>query len=237
MSRFRCFDTYNLKKISSSDYTTDVKRKTIFNEYQTIAIGNFSYQNGVSQNAIPPGYLQKDNGAYYYGPVYVTTNAPNNNNCLIGAKNYELLYDVLFGSHPSPNNTNLELSYNGESWQGNILKTEFRPIGSIGPAIINIPNGTQNTMNYAARQDFSPKYEDSPNPPDAFPGMVIDPSYNIFYPRCDTKEIANNYIKNVRFNFTVAELENKELVNYMRENNSKQYKQFPYQLNFKDTTC
>ena len=29
MSRFRCFDTYNLTQSTSSDRTTDVKRKTI----------------------------------------------------------------------------------------------------------------------------------------------------------------------------------------------------------------
>ena len=238
MSRFRCFDTYNLKNTSGSDYTIERKRKTIFTEYQTIAIGNVSYQKGLTENVIPPGYLKKDNGAYYYGPVYVTTDDPKVNNCLIGAKNYELLYDVLFGSQPSPDDIkDINVTYNGDAWQGNVLKTDFQSIGNIGPAISNTPNGYQNKMDYAARQDFLPKYDDVPNPPDKFPGMVIDPSYNIFYPRCNTKDLGNNYVKNVKFNLTAAQLENTELVNYIRRTAAKQYKQFPYQLNFQNTTC
>ena len=94
MSRFRCFDTYNLQNTSSSDHTTDVRRQTIFTEYQTIAIGNVNFQKGLTEGVIPPGYLRKDNGSHYYGPVYVTTDDIAVNNCLIGAKNYSLLYDV-----------------------------------------------------------------------------------------------------------------------------------------------
>ena len=238
MSRFRCFDTYNLQNTSSSDYITGRKRKTIFTEYQTIAIGNVNFQKGLTENVIPPGYLRKDNGAHYYGPVYVTTDDIAVNNCLIGAKNYELLYDVLFGAQPSPDDVkNLNITYNGDAWQGNILKTDFQSIGNIGPAISNTPNGYHNKMNYAARQDFLPKYDDNPNPPDAFPGIIIDPCYNIFYPRCNTTELGNNYIKNVKFNLTAAQFENTELVNYIRKTSSRQYKKFPYQLNFQNTTC
>jgi surface protein len=238
MSRFRCFDTYNLQNTSSSDYTTVRKRQTIFTEYQTIAIGNVNFQKGLTENVIPPGYLRKDNGAYYYGPVYVTTDDIAVNNCLIGAKNYELLYDMLFAAQPSPDDIkNISVTYSGEAWQGNLFKTDFKDIGTIGPAITNTPDGSVNKMNYAARQDFLPKYDDIPNPPNEFPGIIIDPCYNIFYPRCNTTDQANNYVKNVKFNFSAAQLENSEVVNYIRKSSSLQYKAFPYQLNFQNTTC
>jgi surface protein len=241
MSRFRCFDTYNLTQSTSSDRTTDVKRKTIFTEYQTIAIGNVNFQKGLTEGVIPPGYLRKSNGAYYYGPVYVTTDDVAVNNCLIGAKNYEFLYDVLFGAQPSPDEiTNAVVSYDGAAWQGNILKTCFKDIsnGLIGPAISNIPDGSANKMNYEARQDFIQKYNDTDGgPPKDFPGMIADPCYNIFYPRCSTSERGNNYIKNVSFNFTSSELKNSEISNYLRLSSSRKYSQFPYQLNFQTTTC
>lgn len=238
MSRFRCFDTYNLQNTSSSDYTTGIKRKTIFTEYQTIAIGNVNFQKGMTENVIPPGYLRKDNGAYYYGPVYVNTDDIAVNNCLIGAKNYELLYDVLFGAQPSLDELkNIQVSYSGEAWQGNILKTDFKSLSKIGPAITDVPNGNPDKMDYATRQDYLPKYADKPNPPDEFPGMIVDPCYNIFYPRCNTTDLANNYIKNVKFNFSVAQLENTELINYIRKSTARQFEAFPYQLNFQNTTC
>jgi len=238
MSRFRCFDTYNLKNTTSSQRTTEVKRRTIFTEYQTIAIGNVPFQKGLTTNVIPPGYLRKDNGSYYYGPVYVNTDDIALNNCLIGAKNYELLYDMLFGAQPSPDDIkNSVVTYDGSAWQGNVLKTDTKTIGNIGPAITNIPNGEPDKMNYMARQDFLPKYDDPMNPPTEFPGIVIDPCYNMFYPRCSTEYTSNNYIKNVKFNFTAAQLENTELINYLRTSSARQYKKFPYQLNFQNTTC
>lgn len=236
MSRFRCFDTYNLQNTSSSDYTTGRKRKTIFTEYQTIAIGNVNFQSGITENAIPPGYLHKANGAYYYGPIFVTTDDIRVNNCLIGAKNYELLYDVLFGAQPSPDEIkNINICYSGEAWLGNILKTDFKSIGNIGPAIGNGLHGSANKIRYATRQDYIPNYED--NHSDEFPGMLIDPCYNIFYPRCNINDLANNYIKNVKFNFTTAQLENTELVNYLTKSTARQYESFPYQVNFQNTTC
>jgi surface protein len=239
MSRFRCFDTYNLQNTSSSDHTTNVRRQTIFTEYQTIAIGNVNFQKGLTEGVIPPGYLRKDNGAYYYGPVYVTTDDPAVNNCLIGAKNYKLLYDVLFAAQPSPDEIkNTPVSFDGSNWQGNILKTTYKtvPNAKIGPAIINIPDGSLNKMNYATRQDFLPKYDEK-SPPESFPGMIIDPCYNIFYPRCNTSDQANNYVKNISFNFTSAQLENTELINYLRLSTARNYKAFPYPLNFQNTTC
>lgn len=239
MSRFRCFDTYNLQNTSSSDYTTERKRKTIFTEYQTIAIGNVNFQKGLTENVIPPGYLRKDNGAYYYGPVYVTTDDIAVNNCLIGAKNYELLYDVLYGAQPSPDDIkNIQVSYSGQAWQGNLFKINFKSIDdNIGPAITDVPNGEPDKMRYAARQDFLPEYDDIPNPPNEFPGIMIDPCYNIFYPRCNTTDLANNYIKNVKFNFSSAQLFNSEIVKYIRTSSARQYSAFPYQLNFQNTTC
>jgi hypothetical protein len=53
MSKFRCFDTYNLNNFSSSDYTKRRRRNTIFTEAQTIAIGNSSYQNGITSKFKP----------------------------------------------------------------------------------------------------------------------------------------------------------------------------------------
>jgi len=239
MSKFRCFDTYNLNNFSSSDYTKRRRRNTIFTEAQTIAIGNSSYQNGITSNSIPPGYLKKTDGALYYGPVYVSTKSPDLNNCLVSARNYELLYDVLFGATPSPSDINgTDANLTSASWEGNVSKITFTPLSNSGPALSAIPDFSYDMIDYASRQDFFPIYDDpTGNPSSRHPGIVIDPCYNIFYDNCTSTAKPNNYMKNVTYNFNELKLTNPDLVRYLSKTTSNAYTHFPYPLNFQTTTC
>ena len=74
MANLRCFDTVNANNFTGSDYIQGVRRKTLFQNAQTIAIGNSSYQKGIETNSVSPGYHTKTNGSRYIGPVYVTPN-------------------------------------------------------------------------------------------------------------------------------------------------------------------
>ena len=239
MSKFRCFDTYNLNNYSSSDYIKRRRRNTIFTEAQTIAIGNSSYQNGITSNSIPPGYLKKTDGSLYYGPVYVSTKSPDLNNCLVSARNYELLYDVLFGATPSPSDINgTDVNLTSSSWEGNVSKITFTPLSNTGPALSAIPDFSYDMIEYASRQDFFPSYDDpAGNPSTKYPGIVIDPCYNIFYDSCTATSNPNNYMKNVTYNFDEQKLVNPDLVRYLSKTTSKTYTHFPYPLNFQTTTC
>ena len=242
MSKFRCFDTYNLTSSTCSDNTKRLKRQTIFTETQTIAIGNSSYQTGKTYGNITPGYKKKNDGVTYYGPVYINPQDENKNNgCLIGAKNYELLYDVLFGAQHATILDNVDentLALSGSTWEGNVMGLKFQTIGTIGPAISNTPDGSSNYMVYPPRQDFIPAQHDTcGNPPINFPGIVVDPSYNIFYPRCGGKSIDNNYIKNISYNFNEFQITTPEFINYLSHTSSTALKQFPYVLNYASTTC
>lgn len=239
MSKFRCFDTYNLNNFSSSDYTKRRRRNTIFTEAQTIAIGNSSYQNGISSNSIPPGYLKKTDGSLYYGPVYVSTKSTDLNNCLVSARNYELLYDVLFGATPSPSDINgTDANLTSSSWEGNISKITFTHLSNSGPALSAIPDFSYNMIDYASRQDFFPIYDDPDgNPSTRYPGIVIDPCYNIFYNSCTSTSNPNNYMKNVTYTFNELKLTNPDLVKYLSKTTSRAYTHFPYPLNFQTTTC
>ena len=250
MSDFRCFDVYTQNNFSSSDYIKKKKRQTLFTNAQTISIGNSNYQQGVEQNAIPPGYLQKENGGEtFFNPVYVGTTGEGNR-CLIGAHSYDVLYDVLYGA--KPNNDKYKdvltditkcLSVTSEDWIGNIMQIDFKSLASpdskIGPAISNIPVGPSNKMNYPARQDFLPKY-DEVNPLSEFPGMVIDPCYNVFYPQCPTKFKTNNYNKNVRYNSSIllSNVLNVQQTISLLENKAYQsVNKFPYPLDFSASRC
>lgn len=249
MSEFRCFDSFTLNNFSSSDYIKKKKRGTLFTNAQTIAIGNSNYQHGVTENAVPPGYLQKeDGGGTFFNPVFVGTSGEGNR-CLIGAHSYDVLYDVLYGAKPSAKKYQeivqdiaTAIPVTSEGWVGSIMQTDFKdaPFGTIGPAITNVPNGAPNKMNFPARQDFLPKYDDPENPPSEFPGMVIDPCYNIFYPVCSTKYRRNNYIKNVRYNPNILfsnALGIQQTVTFLQNKLYQNVEKFPYPLDFSATSC
>jgi hypothetical protein len=248
MAEFRCFDSFTSDNFSSSDYIKKRKRKTIFTNAQTISIGNSNYQKGIAENAIPPGYIQKEEGGgTFFNPVYVGT-TETSSRCLIGAHSYDVLYDVLYGAPPSKQRyESIVIGDKNafpsprEGWVGNIMEIDFNgsPSGNIGPGITNIPNGTPNKMNYPARQDFLPKYDDRPNPPDEFPGMVIDPCYNVFYPQCLSKYKTNNYYKNIRYNrlLLISSLRPAETVKYLQNKLYQNVEKFPYPLDFSATSC
>lgn len=248
MSEFRCFDTFTLNNFSSSDYIKKKKRGTLFTNAQTIAIGDANYQRGIQENSIPPGYIQKEEGGgTFFNPVYIGT-TESSSRCLIGAHSYDVLYDVLYGAPPSKyrydriaNGDTKALVTPSDGWIGNIMQIDFKNVSGskIGPAISNIPNGYQNKMHYPARQDFLPKYDDPENPPKEFPGMVIDPSYNIFYPQCANKYKANNYSKNVRYNrlLLLSTLRENETLKYIQNKLYQNVEKFPYPLDFSATSC
>jgi len=59
MANLRCFDTYNASNFTASDYIRLTRRKTLFQNAQTIAIGNASYQTGNPINSVRHGYHLK----------------------------------------------------------------------------------------------------------------------------------------------------------------------------------
>jgi hypothetical protein len=232
MSNLRCFDTYNAIKFTSSDYTTNVKRRTLFKNAQTLAIGNASFQKGISANSIPPGYPIKKTGGRYFDPVYVSPNtASQQNGCLISARSYESLYDVLKGKHSTLNTFDLDnlLTVNGSAWVGTFSAINYDQ-KNINCAITNLPNGSCNVMNYEARQDYPPTGGLA-----TFPGMIVDPSYEVFYPLCPSK--GNNYNKNITFIFNIIAETQPEILKYLSVKSFTAVDQFPFPLNFNNTTC
>jgi len=232
MSNLRCFDTYNAIKFTASDYTTNVKRRTLFKNAQTLAIGNSSFQKGSPINSVPPGYLTKKTGVKYIGPVYVSPNTPTEQNgCLISARNYESLYDVLKGKHATVNTFDIDnlLTVNGAAWVGTFSAINY-PLKNINCAITNVPNGNCNVINYPTKQDYPPTGNLT-----NFPGMIVDPSYEVFYPPCESK--GNNYNKNVTFIFNIIAETQPEILKYLSTFSFTAVDQFPFPLNFNTTTC
>ena len=235
MANLRCFDTYNASNFTASDYIRLTRRKTLFQNAQTIAIGNASYQTSNPINSVSPGYHLKKTGGRYLGPVHVNPNTTTTQNgCLIAANSYELLYDVINGSHASLNNFDINdvISITGEAWLGTFASINY-PDKGINCVILNTPNGNCNTMNYPNEQDYEP---DPTGTLTNFPGMIVDPSYQVFYPTCESVK-GNNYNKNVTFIFDKIAEQNPELLKYLSTFSFSDFNQFPYPLNFNSTSC
>ena len=147
---------------------------------------------------------------------------------LIGAQNYELLYDVLKGMNPSPSNFNTYTTLYGNNWNciiGNRLLTNQNC------AISDIPNdGSCNIMYYLPSQDKGPILGNLEN----FPGMIVDPSNQLFYPNC-INTLPNNYLQNVRIN--IPNLTEDQIINYFNKYDFVNANTFPYPLNFSTTKC
>jgi len=232
MANLRCFDTYNATSFTGSDYIRGVKRKTLFQNAQTIAIGNSSYQKNIETNSISPGYHIKTTGGRYIGPVYVNPNTDTTKNgCLISAQSYDILYDVIKGRHSSVNNLDLDqvFSVNGAAWLGTFSAINYID-KNINCAITNLPSGDCNIMNYPNRQDYAPTSNLT-----EFPGMIVDPDYKVFYPTCDSK--GNNYSKNVKFIFSKIAQESPVYLQYISTFTYGNEDKFPFPLNFNTTTC
>jgi hypothetical protein len=169
------------------------------------------------------------------GPVHVNPNTTTTQNgCLIAANSYELLYDVINGSHASLNNFDINdvISITGEAWLGTFASINY-PDKGINCVISNTPNGNCNTMNYPNEQDYEP---DPTGTLTDFPGMIVDPSYEVFYPTCESVK-GNNYNKNVTFIFDKIAEQNPELLKYLSTFSFSDFNQFPYPLNFNSTSC
>ena len=224
----RCFNTYNTTKMSGSDYITAKKRRTLFQASRTIAIGNSN---------IPAGYLVKQNNAVYNGPIYINPNTATStsNGCLIGAKSYELLYDVIKGKPVdiSQFDNIINPASSNASWSGSIMTTAQES------AISNVPstysNCVMNTMYYLPSQNFltHPKsLNDGTN--DVFPGMIVDPTNTLFSPVCNN---GNNYIQNVDLIINKNTLTDTQIALFLSNNTTLDSGVFPYPLNFNNTTC
>ena len=160
MSKNRCFSNPNDSNTSSSDYTKQTKQQTIFtdvvNQVQTQT--NFIKSNGVNYNE----------------------NFGLHNQCLAFAKSYELLLDVTKGKYYTVPTQDPKWVSN-EAWSAGLYSVDYsaNQVNTVVDTSYNAGNGnhiifpmTQSA--YLADLSWNGLY----------PGVRVDPSYNIFYNQC-----------------------------------------------------
>jgi len=176
MASNRCFTTSNNTIQNASDYSTSIKQQTI---YKDVA------QNMNQKHTANP---QKKNGNYYNDNFgVISSSQTNTNGCLVNAKNYELLLDVTKGQslYNANNDINQSSVYvnDNDAWAGNLFSVNYAENGVNIVVDTSYNAGNTNKIIYPQpiTADVADTYLSSVT---AYPGVIVDPSYDIFYNPC-----------------------------------------------------
>ena len=224
MSANRCFGSSNKSNSTSSDYTIANKQKTIF--------------TGIVNQVNSPTKFVKSNGQSYNKNFKI-----NNCNELTSSKSYDLLLDVTKGRRianpllPTSNGTTIGTSSN-EAWSGNLYSINYNNKGIDNVVDTSYNAGNDNTIIFPMTQtaiDADSSWNG------LYPGVMIDPSYQLFYDACSLRN--NNGNGNVwRNNLVDMSLSNIDFTqnNYYKQhtlNSQKLYgMNFPEKVKF-DISC
>jgi hypothetical protein len=172
MSQFRCFNTPRELDLTqtSSDRTNNIRNKTIYSsisQHKNIKKNNFSYNSGVNLN--------------------FSTDC----NCLISAPSHTDLLQVTKGAYlTNPISTEIGEEYKKCKYDikdGNFMVTTY------GPRIVDSSFGIGN-YNKILQGPFCHVCPDLCN---NYPGVVVDPSFTVFYNVSGGCVPTVNFMKNV----------------------------------------
>jgi len=185
MSEGRCFSNPN-ESNSSSDYTRSTKQKTIFKDVvnQVQNQTNFIKSNGVNYNQ----------------------NFGLHNQCLAFAKSYDLLLDVTKGKYytkpvEDPN------WVSNEAWSAGLYSVDYSVNGVNVVVDTSYNAGNGNHIIFPMTQpdvvaDFSWN--------GLYPGVSVDPNYDIFYNECEDENYWREKLVDMSFNNTNYYIQSKE---------------------------
>lgn len=192
----RCFNTYNNSIQTASDYMASLRQNTIYTDVAT------NIENGSGNPVKKDGYQYNDN----FGTIPLTIS--NKYGCLVNAKSYDLLLDVTKGMmiHNTDLGFNSNVLNNNEAWDGNFFSVEYANKGV--NVVVDTSYNAGNTNEIIFPQPISAHDADlSFN--NAYPGVIVDPCYNIFYNPCllsynDGKNPWIRLVDNLEFENTFA---------------------------------
>ncbi len=177
MSKNRCFSNQNKYK-TSSDYTKQTKQQTIFTDVvqQVQTQTNFIKSNGVNYNE----------------------NFGLHNGCLSFAKSYELLLDVTKGKYytapvQDPN------WVSDEAWSASLYSVDYSAnhVNTVVDTSYNAGNGNHVIFPMTQPAELADISWNG-----LYPGVIVDPSYNIFYNRCKDQNYWRKNLVDMSFNNT-----------------------------------
>jgi 6-phosphogluconolactonase (cycloisomerase 2 family) len=173
----RCFSNSN-ESNSASDHTRTTKQKTIFRDVinQVQTQNNFIKSNGVNYNE----------------------NFGLHNNCLSFAKSYDLLLDVTKGKYYT---TPIEDPnwVSNESWSAGLYSVDYSAnnVNVVVDTSYNAGNGNHIIFPMTQPAELADISWNG-----LYPGVRVDPSYNIFYNECNHQNYWREKLVNMNFNNT-----------------------------------
>ena len=187
MSKNRCFSNPNDSNTSSSDYTKQTKQQTIFtdvvNQVQTQT--NFIKSNGVNYNE----------------------NFGLHNQCLAFAKSYELLLDVTKGKYYTVPTQDPKWVSN-EAWSAGLYSVDYsaNQVNTVVDTSYNAGNGNQIIFPMTQPAELADLSWNG-----LYPGVRVDPSYNIFYNQCKDQNYWRKKLVDMSFNNTNYSNQSKQI--------------------------
>ena len=160
MSANKCFGNSNKNQSNASDYTIETKQSTIF--------------TGITKGE-------------KYNKNFILTQCNNGSKFkkLTSAKSYESLLDVTKGRryvNPLlPVLTNKNAFNNNEMWSGNLYSIDYNANNIVNVVDTSYNAGNANKIIFPMTQTQKEADSDWSG---LYPGLVVDPSYSIFYESC-----------------------------------------------------
>jgi len=185
MSGGRCFSNPT-KCETSSDYTKSTKQKTIFKDVVNQVQGqtNFIKNNGVNYNE----------------------NFGLHNQCLAFAKSYDLLLDVTKGNYytkpvEDPN------WVSNEAWSAGLYSVDYSAnnVKTVVDTSYNAGNGNHIIFPMTQSAELADLSWNG-----LYPGVVVDPSYTIFYNECEDQNYWREKLVDMSFNATNYYIQSKK---------------------------
>jgi hypothetical protein len=174
----RCFSNSNDSKNSSSDYIKQTKQQAIFTDAvnQVENKTNFIKKSGVKYN---------DNFGLH-------------NQCLSFAKSYEMLLDVTKGKYYTTPVQDKNWVSN-ESWSGGLYSVDYsaNQVNIVVDTSYNASSANQVIFPMTDSAEFADISWNG-----LYPGVRVDPSYNIFYNKCKDQNYWRKKLVDMSFNNT-----------------------------------
>ena len=179
----RCFSNTN-KCESSSDRTKQTKQKTIFNDVVNQVQNNFIKSNGVKYNE----------------------NFGLHNDCLAFAKSYDLLLDVTKGNYYTKPVEDPKWVSN-EAWSAGLYSVDYSTNGVNVVVDTSYNAGKSNQVIFPMTQSAE---QADISWSGLYPGVRVDPNYNIFYNECDNQNYWREKLVDMSFNTTNYSIQSKK---------------------------
>lgn len=186
MSKNRCFSNANDSNNSSSDYTKQTKQQTIFSDV-------------VNQVQTQTKFI-KNNGVNY------NENFGLHNQCLSFAKSYELLLDVTKGKYYAAPVKDPQWVSN-EAWSASLYSVDYsaNQVNTVVDTSYNAGNANHIIFPMTQSAELADISWNG-----LYPGVRVDPSYNIFYNQCKDQNYWRKKLVDMSFNNTNYSNETKQ---------------------------